>query len=294
MIIQHILCAILVAFFWGSNFIAIKIAYQSFTPYALLTYRFILATFPLIFFISKPKSSWKHLILITIFLWIGQFSFTFVGIYLGAPVGLTALLMQGQTVFTVLFSIIWSGYKPYKGELIGIAIATLGMIAITIDRCGNEGNIIGILTVIPSGICISIANILINNNKNKEDSSIAIVIWTGLLAIIPMAILSIVFEGFDALMEPLKQINLASGIALIYIIYISTIVATTMWAFLMKKYMPSLVVPYSLLIPIFGMFGGYLFLQETYSDCTLFSCIIVMIGLLINQKYRKPTTYEND
>ncbi len=284
----HILYALIVAFIWGINFIAIKLAYQSFTPYALLTYRFILATFPLIFFVPKPQSDWKYLFLIALFLWVGQFSFTFMGIYLGAPAGLSSLLMQGQTIFTVILLIIWSEYKPYPGEIVGITIAALGIIAITIDRF-DGGNIIGILTIIPSGACISIANVLINKNQNNNDSPISIIVWSGLLAIPIMALLSIYFEGPQAMIEPWHKINAVSAMSVAYTVYLSTIIATSIWAFLMKKYIPSLVVPYSLLVPIFGMLGSYAFLQENYSNNTLLSCIVVMIGLLINQKYRKPS-----
>lgn len=285
--IVHILFALIIAFIWGTNFVAIKLAYDSFPPFLLLALRFTLTVFPLIFFIPKPKASWRYITMIALFLWIGQFSFLFVGMYMGAPAGLTSLILQAQTIFTMIFSVMWLHYKPQKGEIIGLTVAALGIIGIAIERF-TGGSWIGIAIVFPAAICVSVSNILFAKHKTKKpDHPLSMVVWTSLIPPIPMFITSYIFEGPDALSMAWKTLNIVTASSLAYTTYFSTLIATSLWAFLLRHHNPSQVVPFTLLIPIFGMGASALFLQESYTYLSLSYASIVLVGLGINQCSRR-------
>lgn len=54
------LIALLVAFIWGTNFVVIEIGLNEFPPFLLASLRFFLVTFPLIFFLPRPRIElWK-------------------------------------------------------------------------------------------------------------------------------------------------------------------------------------------------------------------------------------------
>jgi len=283
----HSLFALIVAFIWGTNFVTIKLAYGSFPPFLLLALRFTLTIFPLIFFVPKPNTSWKLIFMIALFLWLGQFSFIFVGMYLGAPAGLTSLILQSQTIFTLIFSILWLQYRPRQGEIIGLTLAGLALLGIAIERF-TGGTWIGIAIVCPAAICVSLSNILFAKYKpEKPDHPLAMVVWTSLIPPIPMFIASYVFEGPNALAVAWETLTVVTASSLAYTTYFSTLVATSLWAFLLRHHNPSQVVPFTLLIPIFGMGGATLFLEESYSYMTLGYATLVLVGLSINQLSRR-------
>lgn len=285
--LRHTLFALIVAFIWGTNFVAIKLAYGAFPPFLLLALRFTFTIFPLIFFVPKPNASWKLIFMIALFLWIGQFSFIFVGLYLGAPAGLTSLILQAQTIFTLIFSVLWLQYRPHQGEIIGLTLAGLALMGIAIERF-TGGTWIGMAIVCPSAICVSLSNILFAKYKpDKPDHPLAMVIWTSIIPPIPMFIASYFIEGPNALMQVWENLSFITVSSFAYIVYFSTLVATSLWAFLLLRYTPSQVVPFTLLIPIFGMGGSTLFLQESYTLLALGYAALVLIGLSINQLSRR-------
>lgn len=284
---RHILCALLVALLWGTNFTAIKLSYESFTPFFLLFVRFFLSTFPLIFFVPRPKSSWKQIIMISFFLWICQFSFLFVGMYLGAPAGLTSLILQSQTIFTLILSVMFLNYKPHNGEVVGITIAALGIIGIGWVRF-TGGSMIGMLTVIPAALSVSVSNVLFSKNATtQKDHPLSMIVWTSFVAIPFMLAASLIFEGPQVIQETFDKLTITSIGSTLYTVYFSTLIATSLWTHLLQQHPPSTVVPYTLLIPVFGMLVANIVLGESYEVQTLLFSTFVLSGLSINQLSRK-------
>jgi O-acetylserine/cysteine efflux transporter len=281
----HILLALCTALIWGTNFVAIKLSYESFTPFALLFVRFLLTTFPAIFFVRKPKSSWINIFYLALFLWVGQFSFLFVGMYLGASPGLAPLLMQSQTIFTLILSIFYLNHKPTLGEVIGISVATLGVVGIVYERFVG-GSFLGYAMIIPAAICVSVSNIQFSKLKHPEEHPLALITWSSLFTTPVMLGLAFVFEGPFAVYDSLTSLTWTSTSSTLYTIYFSTLIAASLWAFLLKHYNPSIVVPFTLLIPVFAMVSSLLILNEEYSLYSLASSGLILLGLAINQLSR--------
>lgn len=283
---RHIFYAILIALIWGSNFTAIKLSYASFQPFFLLFTRFFLSAVPFIFFVPRPKASWREVFLIAFFLWIAQFSFLFVGMYLGAQAGLTSIILQSQTIFTMILSVLILAYRPLLGEVVGMAIAALGMVGIGWARY-EGGSMIGILTIIPAAFCVSVSNILFAKGSAHNDHPLTMIVWTSFIASPVMLAASLILEGPESIMHTLENLTLLSISSTAYTIYLSTLVATSLWAYLLQQYPPSTVVPFTLLIPVFGMAVANQVLDEIYPSKILGMSCIVLLGLAINQWLRR-------
>ena len=61
------------------------------------------------------------------------------------------------------------------------------------------------------------------------------------------------------------------------------LIGSTLWGILLRNYNPSLVAPYSLLIPIFGISFGHVLLGEQFTPVTYAACGLVFFGLIVNQ-----------
>jgi O-acetylserine/cysteine efflux transporter len=54
--------AVLTMAIWGFNFVVIKVGLESFPPLLFSSLRFVLAAFPLVFFVGKPSVSWQYIV----------------------------------------------------------------------------------------------------------------------------------------------------------------------------------------------------------------------------------------
>lgn len=282
---SHIIYALIIAAIWGNNFIAIKCSYTSFHPFSLLALRFILTLFPAIFFVKRPNCSWKFLISFATFQWIGQFGFCFVAVYMGMPAGLAALLMQIQAAFTMVLSMVFWRYRPHSSEIVGLLIALCGIFIIG-SQFNTQQGVLSFIFIMSSALCVSIGSMHFKNRKNLD--MIGVVIWSSLIPPVPYLLLSFYFEGgIQGVINDVMHINWISGLSLLYTTYFSTIVATSLWVFLLRQHEPAHVVPYGLLIPVFAITSGYFILDEEFTPLTMSASALVFFGLLINQFYKR-------
>jgi O-acetylserine/cysteine efflux transporter len=277
----HILLALLVAIFWGFNFVVIKIGLSEMPPFTFIFLRYVFASLPLIFFVKRPRIPIK--LLITIGLTIGfiKFSFLFMGMYLGVNAGLSSLMLQSQAFFTIILSFLLFNHRLTRAQAAGIIVAFSGIAFIGIQM-HLEASLLGLICILCAALSWSTSNILVN--KAGPLDSFALIVWTSLVPPLPILGMVYLFEGGnEAFIKVWQNLNWTSATCTLYISWIATLIGGTLWAKLMKLYSPCLVAPYSLLIPIFAFLSSWLVLGETISFPIMAGCIVVFIGLGINQ-----------
>lgn len=282
----HILLALLVAIFWGFNFVVIKVGLKDIPPFTFVFLRYIFASLPLIFFVKRPNISVK--LLITIGLTIGfiKFSFLFIGMYLGIAAGISSLMLQSQAFFTILLSVFFFNHNLTSRQIQGMVIAFLGIACIG-AQMQLEATLLGLLCILCAALSWSVSNILVN--KAGPLDSFALIVWTSLVPPLPLLGMIFYFEGgIESFVKVWQNVDGTSFSCVLYIAWVATLVGGTMWAKLMKLYSPCVVAPYSLLIPIFAFASSWLVLGETLSIPTLIGSIVVFIGLGINQWHSHP------
>ena len=121
---------VLVTAIWGFNFIVIKVGVEGVPPLLLASLRFILSALPAVFFVRRPAVSWKLLAAYGLFLGVGEFGFLFTAIKLGAPPGVSSIILQSQAFFTALLAA-WALREKIRLEsIVGMAIAGVGLVLI--------------------------------------------------------------------------------------------------------------------------------------------------------------------
>jgi O-acetylserine/cysteine efflux transporter len=278
--LAHILLGILIAAIWGTNFVAIKLGCEVFQPFTLVLIRFFLTTIPLIFFLPLPKTPWRQVVGLALFMWVGQFLPMFTAIHLGMSPGLSSLLMQTQVILTTIWSVIIFKSRLNKLNITGLAISGVGLLWIALQT-GQQGMLIGYLLVFTSAFSVSIGNILI---KTTEDENLfSLLCWSNLLALIPMFGITVYIEGgVDQIWAQLASITFLSGGSILYTSYISSMIGFYLWAYLMRYYPPSAVAPFTLLVPVFGMSSCALMLDEQFTFYNILASGVVVFGLVIN------------
>ena len=67
-----------------------------------------------------------------------------------------------------------------------------------------------------------------------------------------------------------------------YIVYLSTLVAYSLWSWLLARHPATTVTPFALLVPVFGMLSSALLLDEPLPGWKLAAAALVIAGLALN------------
>lgn len=275
--LQHIGLAILGMAIWGFNFVAISVVLKELPPFLFTGIRFAATFFPFIFFVRKPAVSWWQIFFIGLTLMTLQFALMFKGIEMGVGGGVASTVVQCQAFFTLLIGAVILREKPASREIAGLLIAVVGIVTIALTM--NMASVGGILVLIVSSFFWATGSILLKRVGNVD--MLALVIYASLVPPIPMFAMSYIFEGPERIVATLYTVSINSFVALAYMVLASTLLAYTIWGYLIKTYEAKQVAPFGLLVPIFGVFSGWLLMGEQFGPQRLTGTALVFTGLLV-------------
>ncbi len=300
----HIALAVLVAFIWGVNFTFIAWGLESFPPLMLTALRFFFTAVPLMLFLKPPKFN-RTLFIYAIGTFVMQYAFVFTAMHLGASAGLTALVLQLQIFITVLLAYLILGESVSRIQIVGMLVGVLGLSVIALNL-GGDMPLVGFICILIAAIGWSFGNIAskqaskqaatkatqqgagVSNvspntggNKSSALSALALVVWGGLIACVILTLSSLIFETDAWTLTTFTQASLKSWLSLGFIVYISTLIGFGLWANLLAQNTASKVMPFALLVPIFGMATSVLFIGEVLTWWKMLAMVLILSGLIL-------------
>lgn len=274
----HVLLAVLVAVIWGINFVVIDAGLDHFPPLLFVALRFTFVAFPAVFLVARPQVGFRWVLIIGTFLGVGQFGFLFVGIDRGMPAGLASLVLQAQALFTVLFAVVLLHERPRGRQVAGIAIAALGLVVIAVGRA-SAVPLLAVMLTLAAAASWGVANIA--TRVAQPRNGLRLVVWSSLVPPLPLALLSLWFEGYDKDRAALANLDLAAVAALGYIVVFASLIGYGIWNTLLRRYPASTVAPFSLLVPVTGIAAAWLWLGEVPGVAEWIGAVAVLVGLLV-------------
>lgn len=276
---KHLLVALLIVVVWGLNFIAIYMGLKELPPFLFCAIRFGLSALPFVFFLPKPEAPLKYIIGFGVFNFALQFGLLFSGIYLGLSPGLASLVLQVQVFFSIGLAFLFFGEKPGFLKILGSLISFIG-IGIVASNVGGDVSITGLILTLLAAFSWASGNMF--TKKVNAGSPLALVVWGNLVAFPFMALASFFIDGRAAIVSSFQHISWVTLGAVAYVVYLSTHLGYGLWGFLMKTYSTSVVVPFTLLIPVVGFLSSALFLGEHLTTWKLWASFFIMGGLIFN------------
>ncbi|KRG32584.1 MULTISPECIES: EamA family transporter [unclassified Psychrobacter] len=292
--------AVLVTFIWGVNFTFIAWGLESFPPLMLTALRFFFTAVPLVFFLKPPKFN-RTLLIYAIGTFVMQYAFVFTAMHLGASAGLTALLLQIQIFITVLLAYFILGEAVSRMQIIGMLVGVLGLSVIALNL-GGDMPLAGFICILIAAIGWSFGNIASkqastqatqqrsdgaiipsNTRRNKASalSALALVVWGGLIACVILTLSSLIFETEAWQLATFNEASLKSWLSLGFIVYVSTLIGFGLWAHLLSQNTASKVMPFALLVPVFGMTTSVLLTGEVVTWWKMLAMILILSGLVL-------------
>lgn len=239
-----------------------------------------MAAIPFIFFMPRPKAPWQLIVGYGIFTFAMQFGLLFTGLYVGLSPGLASLVLQVQVFFSMGIAAILFHDRPSKWKIVGALIAFAGLVMIAL-HVGGGTTLNGFILTLFSALSWAIGNMF--SKKVASESPLALVAWGNLIAFPFMIAVSMLAEGPQVIAGSFSNMNLETILSVLYIVYMSTTVGYGIWGFLLNSYSTSVIVPYTLLVPVVGLLSSAVFLREEMPSWKLIACFVIMAGLVFNQ-----------
>lgn len=273
---RHVLLAVAVAVVWGVNFVVIEVGLQDFPPLLFSGLRFLFAAVPAVFILGRPRVAWRYVVAVGLSLGVAKFGLLFVGMDHGAPAGLSSLVLQCQVVFTLFFAVLALRERPARMQLLGTAIACVGLVLIVLD--GDLNAPLGaVALVIAAGACWGVSNTVTRHARPPD--TLRFMVWVSAVAVIPLLTLSLLTEGAQADVDALRGIDWTGVGALGYLAFVATLFGFGAWGFLLRTYDASTVAPFSTLVPVVGMAAAWLLRGEAVGPQRALAALLIVAGM---------------
>ena len=284
---KHVIMALFVPLLWGLGFVFAKGALNHFPPILLMAFRFSLTALVLVWFTPLPVRKFFQLFKIAIVAAAIQYSLTFTGVK-GLEAGLASIIVQLEVPFLVILGALLLREKPGYKKWIGIAISFVG-VAIMSQQDELSGSFISIALVLSGCFAWALGQVMIR--KLKDVSGMQVTAWIAVFAAPQLFFMSAIFENGQ--LEAIKTANPLVWWTVLYLGLIMTCLGYYFWNTLIRHHDVSKVAPFLLLLPVFSVLGGNVFLGEAITLEKFYGGATILLGIgviVLNPKFFSMVT----
>ncbi len=288
---KDIMLAFLLVVVWGLNFIAIKIGVSGVPSMLLVALRYFFTFIPAIFFIKKPNTEWKYIILYGIFVGVGQFACLFYAMEIGMPAGIASIVLQIQAFISPVLAMIFLNEKIKTKQIIGFLVAACGLVIIGMANIKGGISSIPVMAIVlnltapffwaASNIVARIASDKATLKGEKLDM-FSLVVWSALVPPIPILGLALMLDTPETLLNVLTNLSGISIFAIMYLAFGATLIGYGIWSILIGNYPMGKVAPIPLLVPVIALLSARIVLNEQLSSMQWMGVSVILLGLIIS------------
>lgn len=287
--LKTVLLTLLVIFIWGSNFAVVKSAVTHVPPLAFISLRFFLTALvfaPLVNW-QAFKNEWKGLFVVGFLMGVLHQGTMFTGLLYGEA-GIMSILLQVQVIIAALIG--WLFYKETIGwrSWAGIVLGFTGILILLVPNLEGGSNAFAYFLGILSALFLAIAYFKM---KVFENITVPNFIF-GLNALIApiVFICSILIEGPEWIPSLPAVDWIHFGPALAFQV-IALSLSHALWQRLLVRNSVNQIVPWCLLVPVFGVLSGVIFLGEILTLSIVIGGLITVsgVGIVTFRRIQKNT-----
>lgn len=244
--------------------------------------RFWFTAVPMIFFIRKPDIRMSVIALYGVLFGAGIWGLVNVAVSIGTPAGFASLLLQLSAFLTVLAAVFLFKESLSKKKATGIIAAFVGFSVVVLFRSGSVP-IGGVILVFAAAAFWTMCNMIIR--VTEPDNVVSFIVWSSIFVPIPIILAAlgrqVVIDGHVAWVYILHMPTVKAWVSILFQSFVTTLVGYSIWTLAITRYGLANVAPYSLLVPISGLFFGWVIYNETLSLAEFAGSLLVIFGLIL-------------
>ena len=292
---------ILVVFFWGMAWAVGRILALGLPPMtgAWLRYVLTMVLFYLWFvgralkgnevnWLPTGRQTWRTLTLIAITGVLGYQIFFMNGMRLTAA-GDASLIITFNPIFTVLLAAPMLGQQISRKMFVGLFYGFIGVAVVTGWSPNTdipfEDRILGDLMILLASLNWAMTTnntkrMMEQRNGEQKTTTLEIVVWYSLIGTVLLTPLA----AWETWQYGIPEPTLTDWYAIIYLAAISTVLAYYWFAIGVEKLGATAASSYIFLMPVFGVLGGVILLEENIGWTLLLGFILIVIGVRVVQR----------
>lgn len=271
---------------WGSTYLGIKIAIETFPPFLMAGIRFLIAGAVLYGFVvvkekKQPKLiEWRDTTIIGTLLLLGGNGLVVIA-EKTIPSSIAAIVIATVPLWMIVIAwLLKSQTKPNKSTLIGTFIGFIGVVILMFPSHQEHlyFDTFGLLLTLLAAILWSLGSIY--SQKAILPTSVmlstAMQMLSGGLVLIIVATLFGEWKEFHA-----ETLSSRSLFAFAYLVFIGSLVGFSAYVWLLKNVSPYLASTYAFVNPMVALFLGYFFADEVLSMKALIATVLIISAVVI-------------
>jgi drug/metabolite transporter (DMT)-like permease len=260
---------------WGTTYLGISFALESYPPYLMMGIRFITAGSLLFAFLRlrgralPTLKQWRNAAIVGALLLVGGMGSVAIAEQWISS-GLVATLVATAPLWAMLFGIFWKNI-PSRLEWIGVGLGIVGVALLTLE--GNlQANPQGVLLLLVAPIAWALGSVLSRHLEmpQGEMANAAEMLTGGAL----LLLLSVP-RGESISAAP----TLNATLSLIYLTTFGSLATMSAYMYLLKTVKPSLAMSYAFVNPAIALFLGVVLGGETLTGSALIALPVILVGV---------------
>ena len=273
----------LICLIWGSTWLAIKVGLVGVPPFLGAGLRFLLSTLAVGLVLAARRSRFRLtrddkicvLSLGLLVFWLDYAAVYWAETRISS--GLTAILFSTMPLMTSLLSVYWTRSETLSGRKVaGILVGVAGTALLFWPRepLGLQ-QALGMLAALGGSLCAAINLVTMKKYGRRGDTFVLNFFGMALGAACLLA-MSAAFEGWSAVVWSPSNVS-----ALLYLSLVGSVIAFSIYYYLIKKMDATVVSLTTLIIPIVALALGRAFLHETVTPTALAGIATILAGVAI-------------
>ena len=226
--------------------------------------------------VPRPNIPWSTLIAIGLTVFTGQFLLQFFGIAYGMPAGLTAVVVQTQALFTVLFATLVIGDRPTSRQLTGMLTAFVGLLMIGLTL-GTSIPLLAFALTLASAISWATGNACQASTEGQHTPSHGL----GEPGAAASGVRNLSRAGRAYGLVHRRRASWLGLFAPLYLGVLASVFAYAIWGHLLQRYSTGAVAPFALLAPAVGAIASAFITGESFGPVRLAGMGCMLLGLAI-------------
>lgn len=274
--LRDVMLAILIAAVWGFNFLASKWAVADFPPMTANLLRFSIVLVVLFPFLKIIHGKMRLLLSVAFLLGVLHFGLLFWGMKLSDGVGSVSIASQLNVPFATLLAVLVLKETVGWYRIAGISLSFAGVAVLSFDP-QIFAYWDGLLLIVCGAFIYAVSSVIMRHIK--EVPAVTVQAWVALAAVSGSMLLSFVFETGQ--IQAVENASTQAWLAVAYTAIGSSLIGHGGANYLFRKYEISTVTPYFLVMPLFSILSGVIFLDEAVHAELIIGGVLTISGVLI-------------